>query len=87
MRVIIGVKDLWNYFKQKQSISKSTLVASGTDVSEAELVIVEKETKEALKPRKQYNKDISEVSKMEVGRYAPIHGIKAASDFFNKKYP
>ena len=86
MRVIIGVKDLWNYFKQKQSISKSTLVASGTDVSEAELVIVEKET-EALKPRKQYNKDIPEVSKMEVGRYAPIHGIKAASDFFNKKYP
>ena len=52
-----GVKDLLNYFKQKQSTSKPTLVASGVnDVFQADLAIVEKEIKKAVKPRKQYIK-------------------------------
>ena len=37
-QVMEGVKDLRNYFKQKQSTSKLTLVPSGTnEVSQAEL--------------------------------------------------
>ena len=50
-----GVKDLLNYFKQKQSTSKPTLVESGlNDVFQADLAIVGKEIKKAVKPRKQY---------------------------------
>ena len=46
-------------FKQKQSTSKPTLVATATnDVSQAELTIVKKKIEKAVKPRKQYNKDI-----------------------------
>ena len=74
-----------NYFQQKQSISKPTLLASGIHVSQAELVIVEKQTEQAVKPRKQHNNDIPEVIKKTVGRYDPIHGTKTTSDFFNKK--
>ena len=63
------------------------MVASGTnDASQTELAIVEKEIEKASKPKKQYNKDISEVIEKEVGRYALIHGTKAASACFNDKY-
>ena len=81
-----GIRDLRKYFRQKQSTSKPKMIASGTtDASQAELEIVENEKEKAVKPRKQYNKDISEVIKKEVGRYALIHGTKAASDCFNEK--
>ena len=46
-----------------------------------------KRNRKALKPRKQYNKDIPGVTKKQVGRYARIHGTKAAFYFFNEKYP
>ena len=50
-----------------QSISKPTLVSSGTnDDFQTEFAIVEKEIEKAVKPRKQYNKDIHDVIKKEV---------------------
>ena len=51
------------------------------------MTIVEKEIEKAVKPRKQYNKDIPDVTKKGVDRYALIHGAKTTSDCFNKKYP
>lgn len=51
-QVMEGVKDLRNYFKQKQSTSKLTLAAKGTnDASQAEFAIVEKEIEKGIKPR------------------------------------
>lgn len=59
------------YLIQSTAKPKPTLAASGTnDDFQAELAIVEKEIEKAVKPRKQYNKDIHEVIKKEVDWYA-----------------
>ena len=47
-----GIRDLWNYFKEKQSTSKLLLAAKGeNDASQAEFAIVEKEIEKGIKPR------------------------------------
>ena len=54
-----GDRDLQNYFKQKQPTLKITFIASGTNnACQAVLVNIERETKKAVKLRKQYNTDI-----------------------------
>ena len=63
------VRDLRNFFNSsKKNTDGPTLVASAfDDVSQEELMIVEKEIKNSVQPRRQYNKNVPEAIKKEAG--------------------
>ena len=71
-------KDLRSYFEEARSASKSEIpneiapiIMSGSGtVMPAELSMVTDEIERAIRPRKNYNKNISDKMKVKIGEYA-----------------
>ena len=94
--ILVSKRDLRSYFLKTDNTNKETssssqkdslIIQSSTNITgETEIEYVQQEIKKQVaKPAKYYDNIPSKI-KQEIGRYALIHGIKAAIDHFSKAY-